>query len=84
MCQFNITFSGDAESLISRSKQQIEKAGGNFTGDPTAGNFEAKTPIGSIEGSYQIEGQVISLAITKKPFLLSCARIEKELTTVMR
>lgn len=83
MCQFSIPFSNDAESLIQRAKQQIEKAGGTFTGDSSQGNFEASTPIGAIVGSYQIEGQEIALSITKKPFLLSCSKIEKELTAVM-
>ncbi|MDQ6812196.1 MAG: hypothetical protein M3040_00425 [Bacteroidota bacterium] len=83
MCQFSIPFSSDAEGLIGRAKQQIEKAGGSFTGDASMGKFEASTPIGSIVGSYQIEGQEIALSISKKPFLLSCAKIEKELTAVM-
>lgn len=84
MCQFNVAFSGDAESLITRAKQEIERAGGTFNGNTTAGDFQAKTPIGSIKGSYKIVGQEISLAISKKPFLLSCAKIEKELSAVMQ
>lgn len=83
MCQFNIPFSGDAESLLRRAKQEIERSGGNFIGDVSQGEFQAKTPIGAIRGSYQIEGQEIALAITKKPLLLSCRKIEKELTSVM-
>ncbi|GEO08337.1 hypothetical protein [Segetibacter aerophilus] len=84
MCQFSIAFSGDAESLIKRAKQQIEQAGGSLLGDATQGSFQGQTPIGSIEGSYNVEGQKISLNITKKPFLLSCSRIEKELSAVMQ
>lgn len=83
MCQFNIPFSGDAESLLRRAKQEIEKSGGTFGGDASRGEFQAKTPIGSIQGSYEIAGQEIALTITKKPLLLSCNRIEKELTSVM-
>ncbi len=84
MCQFSISFSGDAESLIKRAQEQIGNAGGNFTGDSKEGNFQAKTPIGPIKGSYMIEGQSINLTISDKPFLLSCSRIEKELTAVMQ
>ncbi|MCW3112011.1 MAG: hypothetical protein JWR18_407 [Segetibacter sp.] len=83
MCQFNISFSGDAESLLRRAKQEIESAGGSLVGNASQGEFQAKTPIGSVRGSYQVEGQQISLAITKKPMLLSCRKIEKELTSVM-
>jgi hypothetical protein len=83
MCQFSISFSGDADGLTNRAKREIERVGGALTGDSTQGNFHAKTPIGSIQGNYFINGQVITLAITKKPFLLSCKKIEKELTEVM-
>lgn len=83
MCQFSIPFSGDAESLMQRARQEIERAGGAFNGDSAQGGFQAKTPLGSIHGSYQVTGQEISLEIIKKPFLLSCKRIEKELSNVM-
>ena len=84
MCQFNIPFSGELESLMRRARQEIERAGGAFNGDSTQGSFQAKTPIGSIHGSYEVAGQQISLAITKKPILLSCKRIQKELSQVMQ
>ena len=83
MCQFTIPFTADKESLINRAKQEIERAGGILQGDSSQGNFRAKTPIGSIEGTYQIEEQQIQLIISKKPFLLSCNRIQKELTGIM-
>ena len=84
MCQFSIPFAGDPESLMKRAKQEIENAGGAFNGDLNHGSFQAKTPLGSIHGSFQVSGQAISLAIIKKPFLLSCKRIEKELSEVMQ
>jgi hypothetical protein len=83
MCQFNLSFSGPAESLMSRAKQEIERAGGSLNGDSWQGSFRAKTPIGSIQGNYQVTGQEISLTIVKKPLLLSCKRIQKELGEVM-
>lgn len=83
MCQFNLSFSGPADRLMSRAKQEIERTGGFVNGDASQGNFQAKTPIGSILGTYHIAGQEISLTITKKPLLLSCKRIQKELGEVM-
>ena len=83
MCQFNFNFSSDASSLVNRAKQEIQRAGGTMEGDETQGRFQAKTPIGSIQGIYQIIGQDISLTITKKTLLLSCKRIQKELSEVM-
>jgi len=84
MCQFNLSFSGDLESLLKRAKQEIEKAGGNLEGDLLQGQFRARTPIGSVSGSYEIAGQQIALSIAKKPLLISCKRIEKELASVMQ
>lgn len=84
MCQFNISFSGQADSLITRAKQEIERSGGSLDGNAMHGQFQAKSPIGSIRGCYNIEGQQISLSITKKPMLISCSRIERELTSVMQ
>lgn len=83
MCRFNISFSEDPENLVRRAKQALERAGGSFNGNPVEGDFQAKTPIGFIKGSYQIEGQELSLSITKKPLLLSCKRIEKELSSAL-
>lgn len=84
MCQFSIPFTGDAESLTQRAKTEIINMSGSFNGDSTQGAFRAKTPLGFIEGAYQIANQQIELSIHKKPFLLSCKRIEKELRSVMR
>ncbi len=84
MCQFRIPFSGDPETLIKRVRQETERAGGGFSGDAMQGNLGIKTALGSIEGNYQIAGQEILIAITDKPFFISCERIEKELTGFMR
>ena len=84
MCNFSLPISSDPSSLIRRAKQEIERTGGVFNGDNNQGNFHAKSAIGSIQGSYEIlEGQIV-LSITKKPFLLSCSRIQKELSKVMK
>jgi len=83
MCQFNLPFSGDSASLVDRARIEIQKAGGHFTGDASRGSFNAKTPIGSIQGNYVVIGQEFAVTIIKKPFLLSCNRIEKELRGVM-
>ena len=83
MCNFKIPFSGDAKALISRAKREIESAGGMLSGDENFGEFMGKSPIGSIGGSYSIVGNELIININKKPLLLSCKRIEKELRGVM-
>jgi len=83
MCQFSLPYTGDPESLLRRAQQEIQGPGGSFDGDARRGTFQAKTPLGSIRGSYEISGQQIFLSILKKPFLLSCKRIESELAAFM-
>lgn len=83
MCRFRIPFPGDAESLTQRARQEISQMGGNLNGDSSHGDFRAKTPLGFVEGTYQISNQEIFFIITKKPFLVSCKKIEKELREVI-
>ena len=84
MCRFNFPFSGASDSLMSRAKTAIENAGGAFNGNETNGTFKVKTPLGNVGGEYGIVEQEISIYVSNKPFLLSCKRIEKELSKVMR
>jgi hypothetical protein len=79
MCSFNIPFSGAADSLLQRARHEITRAGGSMNGDDLAGTFQAKTPIGSIQGNYLVQGQLMVMNITKKPFILSCKKIQREL-----
>ena len=84
MCRFNFPFSGASDSLMSRAKTAIENAGGAFNGNETNGTFQVKTPLGIVGGEYGIVEHEISIYVSNKPFLLSCKRIEKELSKVMR
>jgi len=83
MCQFTIPFPGSPEDLINRAQREIESAGGSFAGDSMQGNFAVKTPIGAVRGTYLMVPTGISVTISKKPLLVSCSRIEKELREVM-
>lgn len=83
MCKFSLPFAGNAESLVRKARQEIERAGGTFDGGATQGNFQVKTPIGSVTGSYVIAEQQMSLAIHKKPIFLSCEMIQNELSKVI-
>ena len=80
MCNFDIPFNGSSDELIAKASKAIRDAGGTFTIiSVTQGNFSLPTPVGRIDGSYTIAGQVLSITITHKPGLVSCGRIEKEL-----
>lgn len=79
MCNFSINFTGAATELISKAETAIDDAGGAFSGNETAGSFSTPTPLGQVKGSYTIAGSTISISITKRPLLVSCATIESQL-----
>ncbi len=77
MCNFKIEFKGTAAEAVARAKAGIEKAGGTFNGNTERGHFSIPSP--SIAGNYTIEGQVVNIMITKKPFYIPCSAIEAKL-----
>lgn len=79
MCNFTITFTGNATDIVAKTRDSITKAGGKFEGDATSGTVFMSTPIGAVEGNYTITGQDLSIEITKKPAFVSCGLIESEL-----
>ena len=83
MCRFIIPYSGSPDSLLLRAQREIENTGGAFAGDNSQGNFAVKTPLGTVKGTYLMLANEISIAISKKPLLVSCNKIEKELRGVM-
>ena len=78
-CDFSIDFTDASDTLIERANDAIINAGGIFNGNAEGGNFSISTPLGKIAGGYHISGQTIAFAITDKPFLIGCGRIEDEL-----
>ncbi|MFL5330129.1 MAG: hypothetical protein ACJ8C4_14605 [Gemmataceae bacterium] len=76
---FQITVTGDLQSAFDRAKSQITAAGGTFTGNANGGSFSGQVPVmGSIAGQYTVSGNVVTVTITDKPFLVPCATIEKK------
>lgn len=75
-CHFKVSFSGSAQDLVDRARQKVQGAGGTFDGDAGSGSFSVPTPLGHVQGDYQISGQALTVNITKKPFLIPCSAIE--------
>jgi hypothetical protein len=72
---FDISFSGDAASLLQRAKNAAAEAGAKLTGDTNRGNFSGK----GIEGHYEISGNMVHVTITKKPIVVLDSVIESQL-----
>lgn len=75
---FSIPFTGTADAVVQKIKEQVAAQGGTCTGDASAGSFDVPTPVGRIKGTYAIDtSQQIDVTITNKPGLFpSCNQIE--------
>lgn len=72
---FEIPFSGDATSLLSRAKSTADESGATLTGDVSNGDFSGK----GIEGHYEVGEDTVHVTITKKPLVIPDSKIEAEL-----
>lgn len=81
--KFTLNYSGDKEQLLTKLKNAIGDKG-TLNGDSQLGNFKGSTPLGSIEGSYNIEGDTITVNISDKPFLLSTGTIQSEFEKALK
>ncbi len=78
-CNFKIEFPGLAMEHIETARAAVVKHGGYFELNGKGGVFEIHTPIGNIDGSFIMKGNEVTFNIDKKPFILTCHRIEKEI-----
>lgn len=75
---FTIDFTISPEELVGKAKSAIEKAGGSFSGNTSAGSFDISSPV-KVEGNYTVSGQTITLTVTEKPMIVPCSMIEAKL-----
>jgi hypothetical protein len=78
-CSFNIDFDAGADRIVETAAQAITAAGGKFSGDVAGGEFSLSAGMISVKGSYAIDGSRLNIVITRKPVMISCSRIEKEI-----
>ena len=78
-CSFKFKIEAAPAETIEKVKAKIEQEGGTFNGDETEGTFSLPTPVGAIEGNYQVTVDELTIDITKKPAFLPCSMLEGEL-----
>jgi hypothetical protein len=77
----NYPFTCSASALISAAQAAIEKAGGTFSGNTSNGNFAISTSVTHVNGTYSINGQMLTVTITSKGFFLpTCDQIQAYIT----
>ncbi len=69
---------GDAETF-EKIKAAVEKAHGTLLGDENAGTISMKSPIGFIEGTYEVTDDELIVVITQKPFFVTKRLMQKKL-----
>ncbi len=78
-CSFKFKIEVDPAEQIEKVKAKIEQESGTFNGDESEGKFSLLTPVGVIEGSYQVTADELKIDINKKPSFLPCSMLEGEL-----
>jgi len=71
---FQVPLKGDADALASRAEELARQAGAEFTGDGKAGRFAG----GGVEGQYEVEGESITVTISKKPLVAPWSLVEEK------
>jgi hypothetical protein len=74
-CNLQFPFIDSVSDLVTNLKDRIEQANGDFNGNTSGGSFSVPTPLGRIEGTYKINGQLLLIAISKRPIIISCNKI---------
>lgn len=63
----------DIKAGVEQVKAGVEAAGGKYQFDGAKGSFEVK----GVAGTFFIVGRVVNITISKKPFIVSHAYVEK-------
>ncbi len=80
MCCFSIEYPKPKDEMIEQLKSAVEaQTDGLFQGDTSAGEFSFSAKGFELSGDYKINGDNVSVSIIKKPWLLSCRKIESEI-----
>ncbi|GKS84274.1 MULTISPECIES: hypothetical protein [unclassified Acidovorax] len=73
---FNVSFTGSAQDLFVKIAALIHQNGGVISGGPAGGSFSVGTPLGTVAGTFSVNGQTCTVTITQRPFFLPCSTIQ--------
>ena len=65
----------NVDQSLAKVKSEMLKAGHKFNGDSSKGEFAG----GGVEGEYSIDGNTVTVSVTKKPFVAPKSLIEKKI-----
>lgn len=74
---FRVQIDDDIKAVLNKVRSQIKSAGGKFDGDTESGTFSGDVSMmGSFRGEYEVDGDAVTITITKKPFTVPCHSIQ--------
>ncbi|MFA4870798.1 MAG: hypothetical protein WC623_21555 [Pedobacter sp.] len=80
MCDFSIEYPKSKDDMVGQLRAAIEgQTDGVFNGDVSSGAFSFSARGFELAGGYSISGDLVEVRIAKKPWLLSCRKIEAEI-----
>ena len=83
--QYEIKLKGDPEEKLKQARKIAAERGVKFVGDGTRGKFSERiTGREVLIGSYTVNGGILLVTITEKPFLTSWNMIESQLKEFLR
>ena len=71
---FSINTNKDPQTLVQEARQVAEENKATFKGDANSGSFSGR----GVEGSYEVEGNTVTITITDKPKLASWSKVESK------
>ncbi len=71
---FSMPLNDDPAALVERARKLAEDRGVEFSGDVSSGHFAAKW----VEGEYVIEGDNITVTVTRKPMVAPWSMVESK------
>ena len=69
---FQVKLTDSPEALVEKAKKVAAENNATFTGDAQAGHFSAS----GVEGRYTINGDIIAVTLTTKPFYAPWSVVE--------
>ncbi|MDJ0863832.1 MAG: hypothetical protein QNJ82_16530 [Gammaproteobacteria bacterium] len=71
---FRVPLNEEPAALVERARKLAEGAGAEFSGDASSGCFSAK----GVEGEYAVEGNSITVTVTRKPLAAPWSLVESK------
>lgn len=79
-----IKYDKSIEKLIDKVKILAKTNNITFTHNNQSGIFNGTIPFGKFEGSYNINNDLITINVTKKPIFIPLKIIENEITKFLK